>query len=687
MSGTATVSGVISGLDTDTIIQKMISLAKGPQTQLKNQKTADQNKLAAWQDLNTRVLNVQMAASSIATKQSFNKNSVSSSDEDILTATASSDAALGTYYINVSNKAQAHQVAGQAKGASPTPFTSTTADIGTGTLSFKVGDLSNADRDTSNDFTIDIDSNNNTLMGARDAINKANKGVQATIINAGTSSSPSYQLLLTSTSTGKASQFTVDSGSTSLDFSTVTQTGQDAHLSLGSSADSAVSVSKSSNTISDLIPGVTLNLLDSDSSKVLTVQVSRDTSSIKKSIQDFVTAYNDLNSAISKQYVVDTSTNTAGPLMGDWNLQDLQTQLQATATETIAGADKAYSSFAAVGITLDMQGNLQIDDTTLSNALAEAPDKVTSLFTSGMDSDSAYASYVMSTTDTQSSGVDGWNVNVTQAARRAQLTSAFAMSTSGLSSDETIQLGTRGGSLTAIKLTQNMKLSEVVERINSSSATTGVSALATKSDGTISTDASENTYLTLRSLAYGSSSNVVVFSSASNADGNADGSTGIGTTQLSATTPIGEGNITYQALAGLDVQGTINGDEATGIGQVLTAKPVKANQPQEGLGILITADDPMSTTIYFKKGVGTLLRDFLANATSSTGMISQIEDSINDEMTDLDKQISDWDTRLADQQTRIETEFQNMETQLGTLQDQGNYLSSQISAMNSSKSK
>jgi len=677
------ISGVISGLQTDDIITKIMDFAKRPQNQLKNQKTTDQLKLATWQDLNTKVLTVQMKASALATQNSFTSNTVKSSDEGVLTATAGPDAAVGTYYIRVVNRAQAHQIAGEAKGDPPTPFTSTTADIGTGTLSFTFG--SGPDRDTSKDFTVSIDGNNNTLIGARDAINKANKGVQATIVNTGTSSSPSYQLLLTSTTTGEASQFSVDGGATSLDFSTVTQTGRDANIELGdSSGASAIAVHKASNTITDLIPGVTLNLVDAAPGKMLTVNVSRDTAATKTAIQDFVSAFNELNKAISDQFVVDPTTGQGGPLLGDWDLQNLQQSLMSTLTQTVPGVDKDFSSLAAVGITLNMSGSLQIEDSTLTNAINTAPDKVTSLFAAGMQSDSSYVSYVTSNADTQSSGPTGWSVDVTQAARRAQVTAAYEVPVGGLGNSETLTVGRKNGNTTAISLSQEMTLSQIVDRINSYSATSGVAAVATKADGTVSNVPSENTFLTLRSVMYGSATDITAFSSRSNADDNSAATTGIGTKEVSAASPGGESEATRPGvgLLGLDVVGTINGDSATGYGQVLTAKPSTNGMPQTGFSVMVTSDGPMSTRVYYTKGIGTLMRDMLSAACSSSGIVSKAQDSLNSEMADLDKSIADWDTRLQDQQDRLSAQFSAMESQLAQLQDQGNYLASQISAMN-----
>jgi len=673
------VNGLVSGLQTDDIISKVMAVARQQQDQLKSEKTDDQSKLAVWQDLNTRVLALKMKADSLATQQGLDKYTVQSSDESVLTASASADAAPGTYFIKVINRAQSHQIAGQAKGITPTPFTSTTADIGTGTLKFTFG--SGPNRDTSNDFEVTIDSQNNTLMGARDAINRANKNVQASVVNTGTSINPSYQLLLTSKNSGDASQFTVDAGTTSLDFSTVTQQGKDATLELGDSQNSsAITVHKASNTINDLIPGVTLNIINPDSNNIIKLDVTRDTRSVMTAVQDFITQYNDLSDTISKQYNLDPTTGEGGPLFGDWDLQQLQMTLMNSVTKSVVGADPKYGSMAAVGITMDTQGDLTMDEAQFTKALQAAPDQVSKLFASGMQSDSTYVSYLSSSAQTQSSGTVGWNVNITQAARRAQVTAKTAIQDTGLGNDEYLTISATGTNSKAIQLKQGWSLSQIIEEVNKYSSETGVAALATQADGTTASDSSLNTYLTLRSTRYGSVYDVKAFSSLSYKSGT---TSGIGNVEISGAKPDGESDAgTGVGLTGLDVAGTINNESAQGVGQVLTGNSTVSNSQTNGLALMITSDKPMTTTVYFTKGVGTMIRDTLIDITSVTGLVNKAQDSINARMSDIDKEVADWDTRLQAQQDRLYTEFSQMESQLADLQSQGNYLSSQIAAMN-----
>lgn len=678
MAGTMSISGLISGLKTDDIISKIMEIAKRPQTKMQADKIDAQTRMATWQDLNMRVLALKTRVDTIAVSGAFSNCQATSSDLSIVQATAGTNATPGTYYLTVKSRAQSHQIAALCQGTPPEPFTSTTADVGTGDVSFAFDDPNKS-------FEVTIDGSNNTLAGLRDAVNRANKGVQASIINSGTASSPAYQLVLSSTTTGEASQFTVSADPTiKVDFSTVIQQGGDAEVQLGAGGEgtSPITITKDTNTITDLIPGVTLNIVNPDETKTIKIEVARNISVIKSSIQSFVDQYNDLSDAISVQFAFDTKTNTSGALMGDWNLQSVQMTLSSIVGGVVNGVDKRFCALAAIGITQDTQGHLQIDDTALTNAVNDNLSDVGRLFASDLRSGSSYVSYLSSTADTQPSGATGWNVNITQAARQAQVTAAVAM-TGTLGADETLTIyadPSKAKTTQAISLSSGWSLDRVIAEINSYSDDTGVCAVGTKADGTVSLDPDENTHLTLRSARYGSGAKVYAYSSLSNGVAN---TTGLGNKLVSADDAGGETG-TGVGLAGLDVAGTINGQACKGAGQMLMANPASSSSAVKGLWLLITSAAPLSTTVYFTKGIGTSLRDTLINMSSLTGIVTTAQDSINQEISDLDDSIAEMQTRLDYAEQKLYDQFNALESQLARLQDQGNFLTQQLAALNNS---
>ncbi|MGC8832773.1 MAG: flagellar filament capping protein FliD, partial [Armatimonadota bacterium] len=220
-SAFASISGLVSGIQTDEIIQKMIEVQSRPINNLQSQQALLTAKLTAWQDANTRLLAIKTAALALLNPFTFQSRKVVSSSSDLVTAQATAGASVGSYTFRVASLANAHQVASQA-------FSDTNAtSVGTGTITIQVGSGPAA--------VVSITDANDTLAGVRDAINQANAGVQAIIINEGPATSPSYRLMLVSNTTGTAGAMTVTanlSGGAGLTLSTV-QAATDAVLQFG----------------------------------------------------------------------------------------------------------------------------------------------------------------------------------------------------------------------------------------------------------------------------------------------------------------------------------------------------------------------------------------------------------------------------------------------------------------------
>lgn len=663
MPGTMSIGGLASGLKTDEIIAKIMEYARRPQDKLKAEKAEAQAKLAIWQDLNTRILALKLKADTIADAADFQAMQVTSSDESVLTASAYGSATPGSYYLKVTSRAQSHQVASQS-GA----YTSLNDVVGVGNVSITLADGTS--------FTVTLDSNNNTLAGLRDAINKANKGIKASIVNVGTADSPNYRMLLTSADTGLARRMiSVDTsgltGGTApvFDLENPVQAASDAVVEIGEGA-GKITVTSSSNTISDIIPGVNVNIVSADATKTIRVDVASNTSKVKAAIESFVSQYNDLADVIDAQFDYDAETGTSGVLMGDYQLQSVQQDLQSAVSRVVEGLNSQFSALAAIGITLDSGGHLTIDDAQLTEALNENLEAVARLFSAGLDSDSAYISFVTSTADTKSSGRAGWIVEITQNARRAQVTAGSEL-TGTLDADEVLTINGK-----YIKLSAGMNLDDVVAEINRYSSDTNVMALKTDATGT-----GTGNYLTLRSVRYGSAYSFTVVSNRSFAAGV---TTGVGNQIVTPADPDGESGF-GQGMVGLDVAGKINGETATGKGQILSLDSTK--NAANGLSLSISPNAPLgSVKVVYTKGIGAALRDMLTAMTSSTGIITTAQNGINDRIGDLDDAIADWDNRLAEQEARLYEKFNAMESRLAELQQQGNYLLAQFAAMNKSKS-
>ncbi|MHB1190779.1 MAG: flagellar filament capping protein FliD [Armatimonadota bacterium] len=638
-------------MKTDEIITKLMEFGRAPVKRLEAQKASLATKLAAWQEANTRVLALKMKSDALVSGKAFQGRTIATSDSDILTGTVESGAQVGSYSITVNALARAHQTASQGFS----DIDSTT--VGTGTISIQVG--------SETAVSVTIDSSNNTLAGLRDAINNSDAGVTASIVNDG--SGTPYRLVLASDTCGTEGAITVTpslAGGTAPAFGTI-QAAQNASLTLGSGA-GAITVSKSSNTVTDLIPGVTLNLKGADTEKAITVDVQADTASAKQAIQDFIDQYNGLIDFVNKQFAYDPETKVSGTLFTDSNLRSLQSDLRSKISNPVAGLSQSVKLLSQIGISSTNNDKLTINETELDEALSgNGLETVRRVFATVGTAANPSISYLSSTSKTKASGTDGYAVNITAAATQTRITAGTAQTTA-LAQDENMVVNG-----IAINLTAGMTQSQVISAINEQSSKTGIIASATDASGT-----GTGNYLTLKKIPYGTGYSVSVSSNVSNGGG-ATGVSGFGTVTVTEVSPAGEAG-TGTGAAGTDVAGTINGEAATGKGQLLTGDEGNANT--DGLQIRVTATSAGSYgNIHFVRGVASVVSQYIDSITqASTGLVMSAQDTVQDQIDFINTEISDYQTRLAAQEDHLIRQFAAMESALGKLQGQGSALSSQI---------
>ena len=356
-------TGPSSGINYTTILNALNQSLSEPITLMQQQETPLNNQLSAWQTISADVSALNSAAAALGQPSLFQTYTATSSNTSVATATASSSAIPGTYALSVTSLATVDVVASQGVASS-------SANVGTGTFGITVNGT------TTN---INITSSNDTLSGLAQAINNSSSaaGVTASIINNGGSTNP-YQLVLTSNNTGTNNAISVTdglTGGTALTFTT-TQAAANAALTYG-----GINITSQSNTVKNVIPGVTLNLLSTGST---TVTVGLDTQAIDSSANSFVTAYNKLISDISAQNTVtssgsgNTKNSSLGPLGGNVALSGLANTLygfMGSEAPTLSGSAGLPSTY---GITPNSNGSgqLQLNTTTLNGMLTSNPQQV-----------------------------------------------------------------------------------------------------------------------------------------------------------------------------------------------------------------------------------------------------------------------------------------------------------------------
>lgn len=424
-TGLISSSGVGSGLDVESIVKALMGVEKQPLNQIQKQITTTNAKISAFGTISSGLSTFQSTVSKLATASKFNAQSATSSDTTVLTGSTSGTATPGDYSITVSQLAQAQKL-------SSGTFSSVDSTIGTGTMTISLGTYNSTGNTFSantakTDLNITIDSTNNTLGGLKDAINAANSNVTATIINDGTG----YRLVLNSKDSGANNGMKITvadasdasntdtNGLSAFAYDPTATAGSGKNLTLMKEAQDAkltidgISVTKSSNTITDAISGVTLNLAKV-SATATTLSVATDKTAITKSVNDFVSGFNTLMTSLRNltKYDEAGSGKSNGALLGDSTANSIITQLKQTITKSV-GLTGSITSLSDIGVAFQKDGTLALDSTKLSSALDSNFAGVAKLFVSSATSTDPLVSFVGSTSKT---APGTYAVNVTQLA-------------------------------------------------------------------------------------------------------------------------------------------------------------------------------------------------------------------------------------------------------------------------------
>ncbi len=359
-----TAPGVGSGLDINSLVDKLVALEKRPLQAVQRQKSDAQAQLSSYGKFKNVLSDFRSAMSALSTRDSFQLFAASSSNENSFDATTGADASGGSHAIDVTSLATRHKLASSA-------FADSTAVVGEGTLTLSNGVDS---------FDVTIDASNNTLAGIRDAINSAsdNTGVSATILtdDAGT------RLIMTARDSGTANAIQVsvsgDSQGSDSDNIGLSQLVFDAttrnlsEVNAASDAELSIdgfSVTSASNIVSGALQGVTLNLHATGSG---TLDIATDTGAIKESAQSFVDAFNNLRATISDL--------RKGNLEADSTLLSVENLVlgQVNTKANINGGNFDY--LTQVGVEIDRYGKMSLNAARFEDALNSDFDGVSKLF-------------------------------------------------------------------------------------------------------------------------------------------------------------------------------------------------------------------------------------------------------------------------------------------------------------------
>lgn len=412
----ATVSST-SAIDVNSIVSSLMSVEKQPLTLIANQKSTFEAKLSAYGTLKSALSTFQTSVGALASASKFNAQSATSATPSVFTATANGSATIGDYAITVNQLAKSQKIALDG-------VANTTDVIGTGKLTIAFGTYApeivspatpasfTANPDKAS-FEVTIDSSNNTLAGVRDAINAANGGVTATIVNDGTAN----RLVITSKETGEVNGLKItvaDDDGNATDNNGLSKLAYDPLATAGSGKNMSqlqaplnallnidgIDVVKASNTVTDAIEGVTINLLTTSNSQAVNLGVASDQAKIKESVTAFVDAYNKVMDTLKTLTKYDEAGKTSGKLLGDATARSITSQLKSVISKTV-DTGGTITSLTDIGVGFQRDGKLALDSTKLTNAITNNFDDIAALFSTSARTTDAQVSYLGSTSKTQ----------------------------------------------------------------------------------------------------------------------------------------------------------------------------------------------------------------------------------------------------------------------------------------------
>lgn len=653
-------SGLGSGMDIDSLVSKLMNIETRPLLQLQQKQQVFESKISAVGQVKSSLASFQAALKALQDPAKYQTLSSTSSDKDVAEISAGAKAPVGGFSLKVETLAAAQKLSSGIFASSKTAINGATEE----TLSFSFGTTSGAtftplSGSTQKDVKIPA---NATLEQVRDAVNKANIGVSASIVNDGSG----YRLIYSSGKTGTENtlKVTAAGGGTS-SLASLTHDPAGTTMTVLQPAKDAVfyvdglKITKQSNTVTDAIDGVTLTLKKEQEAgdAALKMNVSRDTAGIKKTLEDFVKSYNEFTKVL-KETTATTPGKAPGeagsssPLSGVTAIRGIETQLRA-AFGAATNNSGSYQVASQLGLAFSKDGSLSLDSSKLSKAIEASPDDVAKFFATGAQIDGKGMSYVSSTDKTVAGSYEvsvsaltnGYNQAGSVPTLPVSGTNAFSV----MIDNTTVNAQVTGTYNSATELAKALETA-----INGDAG-----LVAAKGKVTVTVD-EDSGKLLISSLKSGTDSKVDVLS-------------GLGFAGFAAASGV---------AGSTSVAGTIGGYAARGDGNKLIGA---VGTPVEGLTIDIsggTIGDRGSLTYTqgFSFGLDKKLEGMLGN----NGTLDSFNKGLNASLKDLQKQQDTMAKRLQATEARYKAQFNAMDRLLAQLNASSSFLSQQISSMQKS---
>ncbi|KTG27921.1 hypothetical protein AWR38_28955 [Idiomarina sp. WRN-38] len=366
---TITSLGVGSGFDLNGLLTQLQSAERQKLTPLTQQQSAQQTKISAYGRLQSAMGRLQDSVTALNDPSTFRKQTSTVTGEGV-SATAGETANAGRYDINVTQLAKGGSVASNSVAMDQVLTTAATdLTIEFGATYTDADGVFDPDAAALSSYTLEIAADS-TLEDVRDQINAdAEAGVTASIVNDGTG----YRLALSSKETGKEASVVGFSGLAQLTMDDATlRPGQDAELEVN-----GIAITGTTNRIEEAIQGVTLDI-SAVSETPVSLVIERDEASLKETINEFVSTYNEVRSTIDRMTAFNGEGATSGELLGDRTVRTVENRIRRDITDSLGTGN--LNRLAQIGIEIDEKGRLQVDETKLDEAVATNPEGLMAFF-------------------------------------------------------------------------------------------------------------------------------------------------------------------------------------------------------------------------------------------------------------------------------------------------------------------
>lgn len=658
-----------SSLDVEGLVNDLIAAEAAPtQNRLDQQEVKIQTNISAMGSFRGALADIQGSLATLRNADDMRKVSATSSDEDAVAVIADKHADEGQFSVEVLQLAQAHRLTSES-------FQSELDPLGSGSLSFQFGKIDPQSgqfivNDKATVKNIIINDENNSLRGIAQAINQADFGVRASIINDGVG----YRLAISASATGEINTLRIavnDSDTTNTDQRGLSRLAYDASangsmnlIETGKAQDAIVlldgiEIASASNDVTDAIQGVALSLKATTEGSPVRIKTAFDVQGVQDSIKGFVEVYNSLIDNIQSVSGFDPETQKGGPLSGDSAIRGIAEQVRRVVGSSFNGVNDDFGSLAGIGIETQRDGKLIVNDSKLSAAIEEDMLQVSKLFArAGSTSDplirfvSADETAVMGKHEIAISQLGSKGRYIGAELSRGQ-THTIEPDSNGL------VLKVDGVSSSPIKITprayqSGQELADELQRqINNDNVF--------KREGVAVSVQFVLDQFVINSNRIGSTSRVEV---------------------ISAETSIRDiGLDPAEGVAGTDIVGRIGNRPAIGNGQQLTGEGEAGGINIEVVG----GKNGDRGTVAFSLGVAEQLSVLLDNFLGTNGLLKSRTDGYNNRIKDINQQREQLGRRLAVSEQRLLSQFSNLDASLGKMRNTSQFLANQLAGLPGAK--